>query len=492
MSSPPFNVLSTNAVDLQRLLVEGKTTSVQVVQQYFAQIDRHEHELNAFISPAPRDKVLRVATALDEERQKGHVRSPLHGIPIVLKDCFITASSLGMSTTAGSLAFVGSTTSKNSAIAQLLIDAGLIILGKTNMTEFAGMKMTMMMPGWSSHGGQTLSPYVRQIEENETILGHSAPGGSSTGSAVAVSAGFSPLAMGTETIGSIITPSSRNGLYALKPTIGVQDASGLYTMTDFYDSPGPMAKCAADVRALTSILLRRDFSSSNMGSWAGLSVGFVDQKLWTLPAELCRPHEGTEEQLAEDYVKVIEALKKHGCSLKYPVDVPDASVLPNVISLAHWDFKHMTVPKFIAAFDNCPVGSVEDIVAFNEANRDRAMPPPYTEQNDLEKAMNSNDDPEHMQKIKDELRKTARQILDRAFEDNGVNLLVGPVDSGFCIHASAAGYPVATLPVGQLRYNGRPFGMVATARRDEEEVLLRFQAAYEAAWNPRPLPDLAR
>ncbi|PWI69362.1 hypothetical protein PCL_01009 [Purpureocillium lilacinum] len=485
-----FNVLNTNAVDLQQSLSENKLTSVEVVQQYFAQIDRHESELNAFISPAPRDKVLRVAKALDEERQNGQLRSALHGIPIVLKDCFITASKLGMSTTAGSLAFVGSEASKNSAIAQRLIDAGLIILGKSNMTEFAGMKMTMMIPGWSSHGGQTLSPYVKQIEENETILGHSAPGGSSTGSAVAVSAGFSPLAMGTETIGSIITPSSRNALYALKPTIGAQDVSGVYTMTDFYDSPGPMAKCAADVRALASILLGRDFNSPDMGSWKGLSVGFVDHKLWDLPDELCRPHEGTVEQTGEDYIDVIRTLEKNGCPLKYPVEVPDTSVLPNVISLAHWDFKHITMPRFIAAFDKCPMGSVEDIIKFNETNKDRAMPAPYTEQNDLEKAMNSNQDPEDMAKIKEELRTMGRQILDKAFDDNGVNILVGPVDSGFCIHACAAGYPVATLPVGQLRYNGRPFGAVAIAKGDDEESLLRLQAAYEAACKPRPLPDL--
>ncbi|CDM34983.1 Amidase [Penicillium roqueforti FM164] len=191
-----INVLTTNAVDLQRLLDENKTTSAQDVEEYLAQIDRYEPALNALISPAPRDKVLATAKAL-------------------LKDCFVTASELGMSTTAGSYAFVGAKASKNGAITQRLIDAGLIILGKANMTEFAGMKMTMMMPGWSAHGGQTLSPYT--------------PGASSTGSAVAVAAGFSPLAMATETIGSIVTPSTRAGLYSLKPTTGVQDTTGLYT-----------------------------------------------------------------------------------------------------------------------------------------------------------------------------------------------------------------------------------------------------------------------
>lgn len=129
-----FNTLTTNAVDLQQLLKENKTTSVQIVEEYLAQIDRHEPALNSLISPAPRKKVLKVAKARDEERQQGQTRGPFHGIPIVLKDSFVTASELGMSTTAGSYAFVGAKASNNGAITQRLIDAGLIILGKANMT----------------------------------------------------------------------------------------------------------------------------------------------------------------------------------------------------------------------------------------------------------------------------------------------------------------------------------------------------------------------
>jgi amidase len=175
------------------------------------------------------------------------------------------------------------------------------------------MKMTMMMPGWSAHGGQTLSPYVGKIEENEKILGHSvsrchcscdtfansiqAPGGSSTGSAVAVAAGFSPLAMATETIGSIVTPSTRAGLYALKFTTGVQDTTGLYTMTEFFDSPGPMAKSSVDIRVLSEILLSRLFDFPQVGTWEGLSVGFLDPKIWSMSSDFCTQYEGTAEQM---------------------------------------------------------------------------------------------------------------------------------------------------------------------------------------------------
>ncbi|KGO66561.1 Amidase [Penicillium italicum] len=483
-----FNVLTTNAVDLQRLLEENRATSAQIVQEYLAQIDRYEPALNALISPAPRDKVLKIAKARDEERQKGQTRGPFHGIPIILKDSFVTALDLGMSTTAGSYAFIGAKASKNGAITQRLIDAGLIILGKANMTEFAGMKMTMMMPGWSAHGGQTLSPYVGKIEDDEKILGHSAPGGSSTGSAVAVAAGFSPLAMATETIGSIVTPSTRAGLYAIKPTIGAQDTTGLYTMTDFFDSPGPMAKSAADVRVLSEILLGHPFNSPQFGSWEGLFVAFLDPKVWSMPPGLCTQFEGTAEQMVDEYEETVSALRSGGCQLKYPIHCKDTSILPNtILPIAYWDFKNLCIPRFIQSFHECAVTSVADIVKFNQENSDKALPTPFVEQNDLEGAMNTVQEKEQIDELKQDLRRAARDLLDELFDKEQVNLLAAPGDSSLCVHASAAGYPVATVPIGQLRYNNRPFGLCLVARADEEETLLRFMAVYERVAKARPM-----
>ncbi|KAE8363999.1 amidase signature enzyme [Aspergillus caelatus] len=484
-----FNVLTTNAVDLQQLLEENKITSAHIVEEYLAQIDRYEPVLNALISPAPRDKVLKLAKARDEERQKGQVRGPIHGIPIVLKDSFVTASELGMSTTAGSYAFLGAKASKNGAITQRLIDSGLIILGKANMTEFAGMKMTMMMPGWSAHGGQTLSPYVGRIEDNEKILGHSAPGGSSTGPAVAVAAGFSPLAMATETIGSIVTPSTRAGLYALKPTTGVQDTTGLYTMTEFFDSPGPMAKSAADVRVLSEILLGRLFNSPQLSSWEGLSVGFLDPKIWSMSPEFCTQFGGTAEQMVDEYEQTVSALRNGGCPLRYPVHCKDPSVLPNtILPIAYWDFKNVCIPKFIRSLHECSVTSVADIVMFNKENSEKALPAPFVEQNDLEGAMNTTEGKEQIDEMKQDLRRAARDIVDDLFDKEKINILAAPGDSPLCVHASAAGYPVATAPIGQLRYNDRPFGLCLVARADEEETLLRFMDLYEDVAKPRPVP----
>ncbi|KAJ5916612.1 amidase signature enzyme [Penicillium tannophilum] len=489
-----FKALTTNAVDLQQLLEEYKITSAQIVEEYLAQIDRYEPALNALISPAPRDKVRKVAKARDEERQKGQIRGPFHGIPIVLKDSFVTASGLGMSTTAGSYAFVGAKASKNGSITQRLIDAGLIILGKANMTELAGMKMTMMMPGWSAHGGQTLSPYVGKMEENENILGHSlAPGGSSTGSAVAVAAGFSPLAMATETIGSIVTPSTRAALYALKPTTGLQDTTGLYTMTEFFDSPGPMAKSVADVRVLSEILLGRSFTFPQFGSWEGLSVGFLDPKGWSMSPGFCTQFEGTAEQMIVEYEETVSALRSGGCPIKYPIHCKDATVLPNtILPIAYWDFKNVCIPKFIRSFHECSVTSVADIVKFNKENSEKALPAPFNEQNDLEGAMNTTEERDKIDELKQSLRGTARGILDDLFEKEEINILAAPGDSSLCVHAAAAGYPVATVPIGQLHYNDRPFGLCLVAKADEEENLLRFMGEYEKVAKPRPVPNLGR
>lgn len=228
------------------------------------------------------------------------------------------------------------------------------------------MKTIKMMPGWSPQGGQTISPYTGAIVDNERLLGHSvspkrpflharcgltciqAPGGSSTGSAVAVAAGFSPLSLGAETVGSIVTPTVRAGLYALKPTVGVQDATGMYRMTEFYDSPGPMGKCAADVLALSELLLGRPLQSPSMGTWDGLRIAFVDPNVWKMADCMCEQFPGTEEQMVpplgfalqitvescmtdiyqkEEYTAAVANIEQNGCYVKYPTAIADVSEL---------------------------------------------------------------------------------------------------------------------------------------------------------------------
>ncbi|KAK1825954.1 amidase signature domain-containing protein [Podospora conica] len=318
------------------------------------------------------------------------------------------------------------------------------------------------MPGWSPVGGQTLSPYVGPIEDGETLLGHSAPGGSSTGSAVAVASGLAPVALGTEIIGSIITPASRAGLYALKPTVGAVQGTerGMYTLTKFFDSPGGMAKGVGDLRGVMGILMPdRGFELGHgREGWEGLDIGFLDPGVWKMGEGMCRDKGGAAEDMRQAYEV--------------------------------WDFKHICIPKFLAGFDEAPVKDLGDIVRFNEEHKEEWLPPPYMGQEDLEKALANDDSEEHIATLKTALRDKAQAIIDEALGRAGVILVAALADSPLCIHAAAAGYPIATVPLGQLRYNDRPFGLCIIARENDEETLLRFMDIYESrVASARPVPS---
>lgn len=183
------------------------------------------------------------------------------------------------------------------------------------------MKSPTVMPGWSPIAGQTLSPYVGPIEEGETLLGHSAPGGSSTGSAVAVAAGFAPLALGTETIGSIITPASRAGLYALKPTVGAVQGTekGMYTLTELFDSPGGMARDVRDLRRLMGVLMQNRSLDLEMcvdepggRRWQGLKIGFPDAGVWKMGEGMCRDKGGAVVEMVSFWCLRTKSFGEHG------------------------------------------------------------------------------------------------------------------------------------------------------------------------------------
>jgi len=294
MSIPEFNPLVTTAWELQELLSGNILTSVEIIETYLAQIEQHNRrgrQLRALISVAPRHELLKIARQLDSERAHGRLRGPLHGIPIVVKDNIITDRSLGMDTTVGSYAFVGCVPKKNATIVDRLTRKGMIILGKANLTEFCGLKTPLMPPGWSAVGGQTQSPYIaRHIAKKKLHWELSAPGGSSTGSAVSVAAGFSTLGIGTDTIGSLITPANRAALYALKPTVGEIPMDGVFTLSKTFDTAGGMAKSAKDLVHLIDALMlpsRHEHGTRTVShyfkikeDWGGLRIGFTEPTIW--------------------------------------------------------------------------------------------------------------------------------------------------------------------------------------------------------------------
>ena len=291
-----MDLLTTLAGEWQAALQSSETTSCALVEACVQQIERLNRQnscLNAIISVAPLDSLLMQAQQLDDERAFA-LRSPLHGIPIVIKDIFITEAALGMPTTCGAAALDSAIGHRNCTLVERLLAAGLIIVGKANLTEFCGLRARAMRLGLSSLGGQTQSPYViGGLDEADTLLGNTHAAGSSSGPAVSVSGGFAPIAIGSETSGSLIAPANRAGLYSLKVTNSKAAplCAGMYRLSSYYDSIGPLAKSATDLADITSILIDtptlRVPARLRSAAFDGFKVGFVDPDSWRYSDDMC-------------------------------------------------------------------------------------------------------------------------------------------------------------------------------------------------------------
>ena len=285
ISETPFNPITETISDIQTRFVQGTLTSSSLVRAYCKQIADRNDYLHAVICISP--KATQYAEQLDREREGGQSRGPLHGIPILLKDNIATEPSLGMDTTSGTFALAGSRPRANANVAERLIQAGAIILGKTNMTEW--YRAQTVPGGWSAVGGQTQSAVISQaFDPFDDTTACANTSGSSSGSAVSVSAGFAPAAVGTETVGSLIMPADRAGLYTIKPTTGIVPQDGIVPISKLCDSAGPMAKSAQDVALLMEVLVDREkaevpdgaYLNAADGEWGDVNVGIIDTEAW--------------------------------------------------------------------------------------------------------------------------------------------------------------------------------------------------------------------
>lgn len=293
-----WNVLTATATQLSRLLQEGHTTSHDIVQAYLAQIDQHNHaglQLHALISVNPATALAQAADR-DRERAEGRIRGPLHGVPIIVKDAIITSRALGLPTTAGAVAFQDTYGRANAAIIESLLDQGMIILAKASMTEFCGLKATCITAGWSAVNGQTQSPYIAGgFRPDDLFIGRSGPGGSSSGSAVGVAAGFAPLALGTETSGSVCMPTNRAGLYSITVTQGSVPLEGVFSLSRDFDKIGAIARCPGDLAVVAHALSGVEYTPP--AGWTDVSVGFVDPLVWDAFAFQKSPDPDVEQQI---------------------------------------------------------------------------------------------------------------------------------------------------------------------------------------------------
>ena len=492
-----FDLAELSISDLQARLQSGGSTARDLCQQYLARIAALNEQgpaLRAVIELNP--DALPIADKLDKERKAGKLRGPLHGIPVLIKDNIDTGDQ--MQTTAGALALAGHRAAQDAFVAQRLRAAGAIILGKTNLSEWANFRSTHSVSGWSSRGGQTHNPYVLDRT----------PSGSSAGSGAAAAASLCAAAVGTETNGSIVSPSSCNGLVGLKPTVGLVSRTGIIPISFTQDTAGPMARTVRDAALLLGAMAGPD-PADRATQAAASPKKPVDYTRLLRPDALKGQKLGVEKShlasptaAGELLRQAVAALKAQGATV-VEVDVltPTDPIDNAEFDVLLYEFKD-GVNKYLAQAQ-APVKTLADVIAFNKANAAKAMP--FFQQEILESAEKT--DGLASEKYKAAVRKvvdTARQALDAALKTDGgltaiVAITTGPAacidlvngeygtGPGYSSPAAMAGYPHLTVPMGQV--HGLPVGLSFVAGAYQEAKLLALGYAYEQATKHRQAPE---
>ena len=482
--------------DLQDAMKSGKHTARSIAEKYLAridQIDKHGPAINSIIELNP--DALAIADALDKERKDKGVRGPLHGVPVLIKDNIDTADK--MMTTAGSLALLGSRPSKDSAVAQKLREAGAVILGKTNLSEWANIRSDHSTSGWSGRGGQTKNPYA--LDRN--------PCGSSSGSGAAVSANLCAAALGTETNGSIVCPSSSNGLVGIKPTVGLVSRTGIIPISHTQDGAGPMCRTVRDAAIVLGALTGIDdqdaaTADSREHSYTDYTQFLKADGLRGARIGVVRKTFGFSEKVDKVMEEAIDTMKKQGAILIDPAPIETAGKFGDSEFLVLLYELKADLNAYLARLGpNAPVKTLQDIIDFNEKNREKEMP--YFGQDTFLKAQEKG--PLTTQEYLDALAKN-RQLarkegIDATMDKNNLDALIGPTggpawltdhingDSfggGSSGTAAVAGYPNITAPAGFI--SGLPVGISFFGRAWSEPVLIRVAYAFEQATKVRKAP----
>jgi len=496
-SPPAFDLEELTITDLQQGLQSGKYTSRELVEKYsdrITDIDKKGPGLYSVIEMNPDAE--RIAVALDRERKEKGPRSPLHGIPILIKDNIDTQDR--MMTTAGSLALVGAKPQRDAFVAQRLRDAGALILGKTNLSEWANFRSTKSSSGWSGRGGQTRNPYV--LERN--------PCGSSSGSGAAVAANLCAAAIGTETDGSVVCPSSANSLVGIKPTVGLVSRAGIIPISHSQDTAGPMARTVSDaailLSAMTGIDPRDEATNASRGKSVADYTQFLDKDgLRGMRLGIARKHFGFNERVDKLMNDLLAEMKKLGAVLVDPSDIPTTGKFDDSeFEVLLYEFKADLNAYLAGLGPTAPVRSLKDVIAFNEKNSAREMP--YFGQDIMIKAEAKG--PLTSKPYLAALRKnhllTRAQGIDAIMKKNRLDALVAPtggppwptdwingdhVTGGYSSASAVAGYPHITVPAGYVF--GLPFGISFFGGAYSEPRLIKIAYAFEQATKVRRPPQ---
>jgi amidase len=496
-----FELDEISVAGLQAVMSAGKYTAQAIAKKYLDRIDdidKHGPLLNSVIELNP--DALTIATERDRERKAGRVRGPLHGIPVLIKDNIDTHDR--MTTTAGSLALEGSIAPQDSTVAKKLREAGAVIIGKTNLSEWANFRSSHSSSGWSGRGGQTKNPYV--LDRN--------PCGSSSGTGAGISANLAAIGVGTETDGSVVCPSNANSLVGIKPTLGLISRAGIIPIAHSQDTAGPMCRTVRDAAILLATLTSSDprdpvrmpgIGPSGMREVIDDFSPFLDPNgLKGARIGVQRKSFGFNDAVDKLMNECIDVIRRLGATVVDPADIPTQGKFDDTeFEVLLYEFK-ADLNKYLAALGpSAPVKSLKDIIDFNEKHRDRELP--YFGQDTMVKAQAKG--PLTEKKYLDALAKnhllSRTQGIDAVMIKNKLDAIVTPTGGppwptdwvngdhftgGYSTASAVAGYPHITVPAGYVF--GMPVGLSFFGRAWSEAALIKFAYAFEQATKARRPP----
>jgi amidase len=492
----PFELEEITITELQDGMKLGKFTAHSLVEKYMGrieEIDKAGPAINGVIELNP--EAAAIAEALDQERKTKGPRGPLHGIPVLIKDNIDTADR--MMTTAGSLALVGSKPPKDSGVAQRLRAAGAVILGKTNLSEWANIRSSHSTSGWSGRGGLTKNPYA--LDRN--------PCGSSSGTGAGISANLAAAGIGTETDGSIVCPSSSNGLAGIKPTVGLVSRAGIIPISHSQDGAGPMCRTVRDAAILLGVLTGVDADDPATAASAGKSK--------TDYAQYCNPDglKGARIGVARKYFgfsdavdalmeQSLDVMKKLGATLVDPADIPTLGKFDESELLVFLYELKADLEAYLARLGpGAPVRTLKEIIDFNDHNRQKEMP--YFGQDLFVKAeaKGSLTEKEYVDALAKNHQLSRIEGIDAVMEKFHLDAIVAPtggpawltdlvngdhVAGGSSNAAAVAGYPNINVTAGSI--SGLPVGISFFGRAWSEPTLIKLAYSFEQATKGRQAP----